>query len=73
MPAREVKAAAEADARKSDWIAQMNQLSEQTPAMATDRTENNAPRQVFLYPGFRQGLRARYDKTLVSPSQSSDC
>jgi hypothetical protein len=31
VPAPEVKAAAEADARKSDWITQMNQLSEQTP------------------------------------------
>jgi len=51
VPAREVKAAAEADARKSDWITQMNQLSEQTPAMAIDRTENNAPRQVFLFSG----------------------
>ena len=29
----------------------MNQLSEQTPAMAIDRTENNAPRQVFLFSG----------------------
>jgi hypothetical protein len=29
----------------------MNQLSEQTPAMAIDRTENNVPRQVFLFSG----------------------
>ena len=29
----------------------MNQLSEQTPAVAIDRTENNVPRQVFLFSG----------------------
>jgi hypothetical protein len=29
----------------------MNQLSEQTPAMAIDRTENTAPRHVFLFSG----------------------
>ena len=29
----------------------MNQLSEQIRAMAIDRTENNIPRQVFLFSG----------------------
>src|SRR4029450_14072272 len=29
----------------------MNQLSEQTPTVAIDQKENNAPRQVFLFSG----------------------
>jgi hypothetical protein len=57
----------------------MNQLSEQTPAMAIDRTENTAPRHVFLFSGhmidapYRSPRAFRLIKNRLRRLRSANC